>query len=141
MEELSTVEEHVLQTSGDGWVSLDEHTQFLAAMPDESGLSFESSSALRRAQRELQSKAGQYANGQTYYDEYSQAWRLLGMYVDCSNQYNGNQHRDLKQNDDNYNANAGQVVGGCQRYFLWAAVSCVEIPSSHVVGDVFARHR
>ena len=43
--------------------------------------------------------------GETYYDDYAQAWRLLGFYIDCN-----------AQGDDNDG-------DGCMRYLLWAAVS------------------
>ncbi len=42
---------------------------------------------------------------ETYYDEYSQAWRALGFYIDCDYQV---------QDEDG---------SGCQRFMLWAAVS------------------
>ena len=43
--------------------------------------------------------------GETYYDDYAQAWRLLGFYIDC------NAHGDDNDGD------------GCMRYLMWAAVS------------------
>jgi hypothetical protein len=46
---------------------------------------------------------------QTYYDEYAQAWRLLGMYIDC----------DAVSDDD---SNDNEYETGCPRYLLWAAV-------------------
>jgi len=41
---------------------------------------------------------------ETYYDEYSQAWRALGFYIDCD-----------YQGEDGSSS-------GCQRFMLWAAV-------------------
>ena len=50
--------------------------------------------------------------GETYYDEYSQAWRLLGFYSDCDSPY---------EDDGDCGGNAGGE--NCPRYLLWAAVS------------------
>ena len=64
--------------------------------------------------------------GETYYDEYSQAWRLLGFYIDCDSPYErqgdcggggGGDNQDVQ-----YDAN-GNVIRDCVRYLLWAAVS------------------
>jgi hypothetical protein len=55
--------------------------------------------------------------GETYYDEYSQAWRALGFYIDCdANEadYYDERRRSLQGEDEQ---------GGCLRYMLWAAVS------------------
>jgi hypothetical protein len=55
---------------------------------------------------------------ETYYDEYAQAWRVLGWYIDCDFVAENN---DNDSNDnDNDNDNEGS---GCQRFLLWAAVS------------------
>jgi hypothetical protein len=43
-----------------------------------------------------------------YYNAYAQAWRLLGLYIDCN---------ALQEDQDHYRSD------GCQRYLLWAAVS------------------
>jgi hypothetical protein len=54
-----------------------------------------------------------FANaGETYYDEYSQAWRALGFYIDCDATENADQ-RKLEDEESS----------GCVRYMLWAAVS------------------
>ena len=46
-----------------------------------------------------------YVDGtETYYDEYAQAWRVLGFYIDCDT---------AEENNENE----------CVRYLLWAAVS------------------
>ena len=68
--------------------------------------------------------------GETYYDEYSQAWRLLGFYIDCdgpSEHEGGCGGGGGAENDqeavqyDEY----GNVIKtkNCVRYLLWAAVS------------------
>ena len=64
--------------------------------------------------------------GETYYDEYSQAWRLLGFYIDCDSPYEdeggcgGGGGGDNDQQDVDAN---GNPVKHCVRYLLWAAVS------------------
>lgn len=83
---------------------------------------------------------------ETAYDEYSQAWRMLGFYIDCGDDddvvvNNARRYRRLDEADANDNVdeeNAGDdgaaadgnvaddaaaAEGGCNRYLLWAAVS------------------
>lgn len=50
--------------------------------------------------------------GEVAYSEYSQAWRMLGFYIDCS----ADEDQDRRHLEDNQ--------GSCQRYLLWAAVRC-----------------
>lgn len=61
-----------------------------------------------------------FADGkETYFDEYAQAWRALGFYIDCDyegEQVQGENNGDGQQQQD-------QNSGGCQRFMLWAAVS------------------
>ncbi len=52
---------------------------------------------------------------ETYYDEYAQAWRALGFYIDCD--YQGDGHRRELQEGEG---------SGCQRFMLWAAVRPTE---------------
>lgn len=47
---------------------------------------------------------------ETYYDEYAQAWRALGFFIDCGYQQT-DARRDLQEGEE-----------GCRRYMLWAAV-------------------
>lgn len=59
-----------------------------------------------------------FVYGVDEYDEYQQAWRLMGFIVDCNPMV-----------DDDYYSNGGSGSGdqgtddGCARYVLWAAVS------------------
>ncbi len=56
-----------------------------------------------------------FVEGMSEYDEYQQAWRLLGFMIDC----NG-------ASDDDENSGSGSedtTEDGCARYVLWAAVS------------------
>ena len=67
-----------------------------------------------------------FVEGISEYDEYQQAWRLLGFMIDCDD--------TLSYMDDdayyayqNNNGGSGSWDGGtgegCHRYVLWAAVS------------------
>lgn len=53
---------------------------------------------------------------ETYYNDYAQAWRLLGMYMDCHYCANGGTEAACIQNGKS---------SSCQRFLLWAAVSMV----------------
>ena len=62
-----------------------------------------------------------FVEGVSDYDEYQQAWRLLGFMIDCD---------DTWMNDDNYNGGGGSQDDndtglGCARYVIWAAVSSI----------------
>ena len=57
-----------------------------------------------------------FAYGEGDYDEYQQAWRLLGFIVDCNPMVDDDVYDQGGSGDD--------VTGdGCARYVLWAAVS------------------
>ena len=79
---------------------------------------------LRRLTSTSTSKDASYSYGssyfldgaETYYDEYAQAWRVLGFYIDCNADGDGNEYEDRNLEDDN---------AGCQRFLLWAAVSTI----------------
>ena len=86
-----------------------------------------------RRSRNLQEYSDVLVDGtETLYDEYAQAWRMLGLYVDCSDQ--GDDRRQLEDaQEDNADEDAQEDNGedddqddngeGCKRYVLWAAVS------------------
>ena len=81
---------------------------------DHQDLSPEKAAALRSVQRRFLGYTDQFADGsETYYDEYAQAWRLVGFYVDCNAQ----------DNDDRRQLEQGDGASACKRYLLWAAVS------------------
>jgi len=90
-----------LPDTGEEWISLTKDTEFLPASSSSSaadaadfspmtGSSSSSASSVsdsehvRRAQRRFLGYEDKFADGNTYYDEYAQAWRVLGWYVDCS---------------------------------------------------------
>jgi hypothetical protein len=82
------------------WISISETTQFQPA----------SSTSLRKAQKRfLSGYADGFVDGsETLYEEYAQAWRVLGLYVDCNT--DAGLRRNLGDNDSQ-----------CQRYIMWAA--------------------
>lgn len=94
--------------SGEEWMSLSKSVDFMAAPTQDSPL-------LRSAQQRLLNfYKDDFADGlETQYNEYAQAWRYLGLYMDCG--YVA-QNRRLEQEaqDD------GSI---CKRYLLWGAVS------------------
>jgi hypothetical protein len=53
-------------------------------------------------------------------DKWQQAYRFLGVYIDCTNSYGGG---DGHSHDDNQNNNNGGEEQGCARWAMWAAVS------------------
>ena len=58
-----------------------------------------------------------FATGEEEYDEYQQAWRLLGFIVDC------NPMVDDDYYDNGHGSQDHGTSDGCARYVLWAAVS------------------
>jgi hypothetical protein len=72
-----------------------------------------------------------FANGVDNYDEYQQAWRLLGFIIDCN----------PLVDDDVYGGGGGSGSGDkytddeCSRYVLWAAVSRSYCTSNRDVVD------
>jgi hypothetical protein len=106
-------------STGQDWISLGEGHEFQPAKASP-GSSPQQQRALRQAQiRFLEESTGQQQqqtsfldSTETYYDGYSQAWRYVGFYTDCS--------PDQEQRDRRL---AEQEVTPCARYLLWAAVS------------------
>ena len=64
----------------------------------------------------------------TYYNDYAQAWRLLGMYMDCHYCANGGTEATCIQNGKS---------PSCQRFLLWAAVSFNSSLIFHRYHDTF----
>jgi hypothetical protein len=108
-----------LPQGSDYWVPLNDGGAFQPATDQDA--SPEKARRLREAQRHFlateesavpsfTSYDQQFVDGaETYYDEYAQAWRMLGFYIDCDEV--NNDRRRLEGDGD-----------GCQRYLLWAAV-------------------
>jgi hypothetical protein len=108
-----------IPSTGEAWVSIENGVEF---QPAAAAASSETQAAALRnsAQQRFLQKSSSYDElfidgSETYYDDYSQAWRLIGFYIDCK------ASEDVDQDGDD-DAN---VYGGCQRYLLWAAVSVV----------------
>ena len=76
---------------------------------------------------------GRFVDGaETYYDEYAQAWRVLGFYLDCD--ACNDEGEDANANGYNGNCYAyenGGYQNRCQRYLLWAAV-CTNVSFSYL---------
>ena len=56
-----------------------------------------------------------FVEGMSEYDEYQQAWRLLGFMIDCNS---------VDDDDGSGSGSEDVTEDGCARYVLWAAVSC-----------------
>jgi hypothetical protein len=104
-----------LPDSGTEWQTLEDGVQFQPARQD-----------IRFLKRSGSGSTSGYENifvdgSGTYYNDYAQAWRLLGFYIDCNApQINGNECYD--EGGGGGHEREGQQ-GACQRYLLWAAVS------------------
>jgi hypothetical protein len=81
--------------------------------------------------------------GETYYDEYAQAWRVLGWYIDCDVCEDGaedadnnpdystcsifqqdQRRRGVQEQEEGEDNNNNVNRQGCKRYLIWAAVRC-----------------
>lgn len=60
--------------------------------------------------------AGGLAEETNYYDKWSQAYRFLGGYIDCTNSWGDGSHDN---GDGNNNDEGGE--GACSRWMMWAA--------------------
>eukprot|EP00934_Nitzschia_sp_Nitz4_P005098 Nitzschia sp. Nitz4//scaffold151_size53849//46947//48605//NITZ4_006731-RA/size53849-snap-gene-0.36-mRNA-1//-1//CDS//3329537168//5088//frame0 len=99
-----------LPDTGMQWSSLKNGMEFQPA----ADLSPMAEDHLRRLTSVSSTYAEPYIEGaETYYDDYAQAWRALGFYVDCENV--------AEQGDQNEDADNADNVVACQRYLLWAA--------------------
>lgn len=111
-----------IPTTGADWISLPNGQEFQPATFDQQEghhgeQDQQQQDKLVRAQRRFLGYRDNFVDGtETFYSERSQAWRLLGVYIDCDAQANENHSGDRKLED----------VQSCQRYMLWAAVSTDE---------------
>ena len=60
-----------------------------------------------------------FVEGMGEYDEYQQAWRMLGFMIDC----NRVSYANYGNNKNNHHSGDSTSSDGCTRYILWAAVS------------------
>lgn len=119
------------------WMSVSQSVDYMPASTNNN----ENASFLRKAQnRLLNYYKDEFIDGlETQYDEYAQAWRYLGLFVDC-NVYANNKRQlrvlDEVEAEDEEVAEEEQVEEEvaeeeevvddgkvCKRYLLWAAVS------------------
>ena len=95
---------HTMAEIQSNWISLSRDLEF---KPQDQETS---SSMLRSVQERFLGYSDVVVDGtETMYDQYAQAWRFLGAYIDCGAVEQ--QRRYLEE---------GQQA--CQRYLLWAAV-------------------
>ena len=153
--------------SGRDWVSLPNGVQFQPGPTD--GKNEEENERLEYLRKlafdgftsnNAESSSGVQSNPQlsqvfvdgteTYYDEWAQAWRVLGWYIDCdacdeqyedgdndddgyhyencwvfaqyNDYYENNKYNNNNNNDHQDENKQNQYRGGCQRYLVWAAV-------------------
>ena len=118
-----------LPTTGQDWISLgDKSASGLEYQPNDFDDEDPETARRLRAIRDrtlLSWGTKDYSNqfidgGETYYDEYSQAWRLLGFYIDCDSPY---EHEGDCGGGGAGGGNGQDEEAGCDRYLLWAAVS------------------
>ena len=113
--------------SGEEWMSLSKSVDFMPAPTQDSPM-------LRNAQKRLLNYyKDDFADGlETQYNEYAQAWRYLGLYMDCD-YVAQNQRRRLDQEAQDEAQDDGTI---CKRYLLWGAVSLAfGIPSLRETRD------
>jgi hypothetical protein len=110
----ASLTDHAALRDAEHWVSLSEDVEFLPFTLEAHNEDHES--VARRAQKSFFSSQvdSSVDTFNTYYDAYSQAWRYLGFYIDCSNNNN---------NRDNHKRELGENQAYCRRYLIWAAVS------------------
>jgi hypothetical protein len=106
-----------LPDTGEQWQSLKNGNEFQPAK-DLSPLAQEHLRRLSNTEDDTAYATSEYEKlfvdgSETYYDEYAQAWRALGFYIDC----------DFTSDYDDQDGGDNQGSGGCQRFMLWAAVS------------------
>jgi hypothetical protein len=101
------------------WISLKDGIEF---QPNAEALN---NPSLRQAQNRFLSTTTKspYLPQDGYYHAYSQAWRMLGFYVDCdeSVQQNNNEEQNRGHRNRELAGGGGQRRATCQRYLLWAA--------------------
>jgi hypothetical protein len=107
------VKKDKLPSTGQDWMSLDKNVEFQPA--------FEDAARFLAGRTTGTGYAQQFIDGQeTLCNSYAQAWRLIGMYIDCNYVYNQRSYRRMEDQQyysyEDYTPNQA-----CQRMFLWAA--------------------
>ena len=127
-----------IPTTGRDWVTLDNGYQFQPAEDMNPPMEY-----VRKLTSKSSSSTGFEDNPfaeifvdgtETHYDQYAQAWRALGFYIDCDACADGGNNINDCVNQQN--------KGGCQRYLLWAAVrtdTCRHISGFRLVSAVLTQ--
>lgn len=126
------LEKENLPSTGQDWQSVSPNLEF---QPNDFADEDEATANILRQARDrmLGTRSGtaaeytmQFVNGdETYYSPYSQAWRLLGFYIDCNAPKGYQSDCDVYDEDGDNNNNDEDEDGEqapCQRYLMWAAV-------------------
>jgi len=107
-----------IPSTGEKWVPMDNGAAFQPTTHDDAATAV----ALKSAQRRFLGMESTFVDGtETYYDDYAQSWRLIGMYIDCNAEETEQEaderrlRRRLNEDDEDQEP--------CERYLLWAAVS------------------
>jgi hypothetical protein len=112
-----------LPTTGREWMTLDNGIEFQPSEDFDYNFELLDETA-HNHHRHLSQRAtydSQFVDGAgAYYNDYAQAWRLLGFYIDCNAPFN-----NVNECSGNYQQNNGHddKEAPCQRFLLWAAVS------------------
>jgi hypothetical protein len=107
--------------TGKEWMSLYPGMEFQASAEVDSN----SNPAVKIAlDRLLKGSASEYEKQfidgtETYYNDYSQAWRLLGFFIDCNAPRNNYKECGEDQQNDQDQDSGDEPA--CQRYLMWAA--------------------
>ena len=111
-----------LPSTGRNWVTLDNGVEFQPSKELDPNLKY-----VRKLWRSKHDKfqedsfSKMFVDGtETYYDQYSQAWRVLGFFIDCDACDDDKGGAGCVNNNNNNN--------GCLRYLLWAAVRLYSNP-------------
>ena len=117
-----------LPDTGQDWISLQDGTEFQPASSLEDWhRHLTSSFSNKRSNSNTKGSGSGYEHSfidgsSRYYNDYAQAWRLLGFYIDCNAPFN-NDNECYDEGGQNNNNNDESDEPACQRYLLWAAVS------------------
>ena len=134
-----TSEEKERKNNNDNWMSITEDVEFMPLLNTKNNkattrgrtLEYDASSQSTSTTTTTTTGAHSYndpfsiqpfVEGMSNYDEYQQAWRLLGFMIDCNTHVNGDDDDDGKSQ---HSGDEEITDEGCARYVIWAAVSSI----------------